>query len=310
MCHIPEQGFTSNEMATAVGVEGRSVRRNSPTLYNVAYIEKLFHDGREENLEQQVWGPFLAKNEMANPSIGYLLGKIRSFPDYDGLFEEAYDGRPVGMETLGSALAVYQRTLLSANSPFDRWRYGRESTALDSEARRGFDLFTGKAGCSACHLVNDEYALFTDNRLHNTGLGYQNSIGGASGPNRVTLAPGVFLDVDPEVIATVGEKPPADVGLYEVTEDPADRWKYRTPTLRNIALTGPYMHNGQFSTLEEVISFYNDGGVENEVLSPLIRPLKLDAQEQRELVAFLNALTGDNVDALVLDAFAAPVSDP
>ncbi len=310
MCHIPEQGFTSNEMATAVGVEGRSVRRNSPTLYNVAYITRLFHDGREENLEQQVWGPFLARNEMANPSIGYVLGKIRSFSDYDGLFEEAFDGRPVGMETLGMALAVYQRTLVSANSPFDRWRYGRDTTALDADAQRGFELFTGKAGCSSCHLVNRDYALFTDNKMHNTGLGYLNSIGEVSRPKRVTLAPGVFIDVDPEIIATVGEKPAADVGRYEVTENPADRWKYRTPTLRNIALTAPYMHNGLFSTLEEVIAFYNEGGVPNELQSPLIRPLNLDAREQQYLVAFMKSLTGENVDTLVLDAFAAPVGDP
>ncbi|MXX16136.1 MAG: photosynthetic protein synthase I [Gammaproteobacteria bacterium] len=310
MCHIPEQGFSNNEMATAVGVEGRSVRRNAPTLYNVAYMEKLFHDGREENLEQQIWAPFLDRNEMANPSVGYLLGKIRSFADYEGMFEEAFDGRPIGMETLGMAITSYERTLLSANSPFDRWFYGKDETALDDAARRGFSLFTGKAGCSSCHLVNRDHALFTDHRLHNAGLGFENSIGDAFKPSRVTLAPGVFLDVDPEVMASVGEKPPGDVGLYEITEDPADRWKFRTPTLRNVALTAPYMHNGQFSTLEEVVEFYNRGGVDHELLSPLIRPLGLDAGEQEDLVAFLHALTGDNVDALVLDAFAAPVGDP
>ena len=310
MCHIPEQGFSSNEMATAVGVEGRSVRRNAPTLYNVAYMDILFHDGREENLEQQIWSPFLARNEMANPSIGYLLGKIRSFPDYDGLFEQAFDGRPLGMETLGMALASYERTLLSAGSPFDRWFYGKDDTALDDAARRGFRLFTGKAACSSCHLVNTDHALFTDHRLHNAGLGFENSIGEAFKPSRVTLAPGVFLDVDPAVMASVGEKPAADVGRYEITEDPADRWKFRTPTLRNVALTAPYMHNGQFSTLEEVVAFYNRGGVAHELLSPLIRPLNLSDGEQEDLVAFLKSLTGDNVDALVLDAFAAPVGDP
>ncbi len=310
MCHIPEQGFSNNEMATAVGVEGRSVRRNAPTLYNIAYMEKLFHDGREENLEQQIWAPFLARNEMANPSVGYLLGKIRSFPDYDGMFERAFDGKPIGMETLGMAIASYERTLLSANSPFDRWFYGKDEAALDADARRGFSLFTGKAGCSSCHLVNRDHALFTDHRLHNAGLGYENSIGDAFKASRITLAPGVFLDVAPEVMASVGEKPPGDVGLYEITEDPADRWKFRTPTLRNVALTAPYMHNGQFSTLEEVVAFYNRGGVAHELLSPLIRPLGLDAGEQEDLVAFLHALTGDNVDTLVLDAFAAPVGDP
>ncbi|MEW8584160.1 MAG: cytochrome c peroxidase, partial [Candidatus Thiodiazotropha sp.] len=101
MCHVPEQGFTSNELAMAVGIEGRSVRRNSPTVYNSAYASLLFHDGREESLEQQVWGPLLARNEMANPSVGYVLQKIRDIDDYDGRFEAAFDGRGVSMETLG-----------------------------------------------------------------------------------------------------------------------------------------------------------------------------------------------------------------
>jgi cytochrome c peroxidase len=310
MCHIPDQGFTSNEMATAVGVEGRSVRRNSPTLYNIAYMDSLFYDAREDNLEQQIWSPFLSRNEMANPSIGYLLGKIRSFPDYDNLFEAAFKGRPVAMDTLGMALAAYQRTLVSGNSAFDRWHFGGEDDVITDEAKRGYDLFIGRAGCSNCHLINEDHALFTDNKLHNTGLGFENSIGSGSGPVRVTLAPGVFLNVDPDIVNTVGEKPPADLGRYEITEDPADRWKYRTPTLRNIALTAPFMHNGRFSSLNEVVAFYNRGGVPHDLQSSLIRPLGLTVQEQNDLVAFMETLTGDNADALVLDAFAAPVGDP
>ena len=129
MCHIPEQGFSNNEMRTAVGVEGRSVRRNAPSLYNVGYAKLLFHDGRENSLEQQVWGPLLAHNEMANPSIGYVLDKIKHSADYRGLFEKAFH-KPAGMETLGQALASYQRTLNSADSPFDRWYYGKQAQAL------------------------------------------------------------------------------------------------------------------------------------------------------------------------------------
>lgn len=181
---------------------------------------------------------------------------------------------------------------------------------ITDEAKRGYDLFIGRAGCSNCHLINEDHALFTDNKLHNTGLGFENSIGSASGPVRVTLAPGVFLNVDPDIVNTVGEKPPADLGRYEITEDPADRWKYRTPTLRNIALTAPFMHNGRFSSLNEVVAFYNRGGVPHDLQSSLIRPLGLTAQEQNDLVAFMETLTGDNADALVLDAFAAPVGDP
>lgn len=310
MCHIPEQGFTSNEMATAVGVEGRSVRRNAPTLYNAAYLIRLFHDGREHSLEQQIWGPLLARNEMANPAVGSVIEKIRGLPDYSGLFEAAFAGRGPTMETLGMALASYQRTLVSGGSAFDRWRYRGDQQAIGESARRGFGLFTGKAGCSACHLVGEDSALFTDNALHNTGVGYRESMDPKPESRAVMVAPGIRLQVPRSVIGSVSEPALGDLGLYEVTQDPADRWKYRTPSLRNVALTAPYMHNGSLGTLREVVEFYNAGGVPNEVLDPLIRPLGLSETEIDDLVAFLKALTGDNVNALVSDAFAAPVGDP
>ena len=309
MCHVPEQGFTNNELAMAVGFEGRSVRRNSSTIYNTAYFTRLFHDGREESLEQQVWGPFLAPNEMANPSVGAVISKIRRMPDYAGLFEAAFDGRGVSMETLGMALAVYQRALVSGNSPFDRWHYGGEQAALSESAKRGFEIFTGKANCSSCHTVGKDYALFTDDQLHNTGMGYRESMGIKPKTERVLLAPGVYVDVDRETIESVGLPRPPDLGLYEITQSPHDRWKYRTPTLRNVALTAPYMHNGSLSTLHDVVEFYNDGGVPNELLDPRVRPLGLNDEEIDDLVAFMRSLTGDNVDTIVADAFAAPVGD-
>ncbi|MEM8845150.1 MAG: cytochrome c peroxidase [Pseudomonadota bacterium] len=310
MCHIPEQGFTSNEISTAVGFEGRSVKRNSPTIYNIAFHTKLFHDGREDSLEQQVWQPLLAANEMANPSIGNVINKIKGIKEYDGLFENAFDGRGPTMETVGMALASYQRTLNSGNSRFDRWYYGGEKDALTEDEIAGFELFTGKANCSACHLVHDEYAKFTDDLMHNTGHGYAVSMGIKSETTRVQLAPGVFVDVDNEIIESVRQTPKKnDVGLYEVTQNPFDRWKFRTPGLRNIALTAPYMHDGDFGTLIEVVEFYNKGGVPNELLSPLIRPLDLTDEEMNQIVVFMEALTGDNVKTLVADAFAAPIGD-
>jgi cytochrome c peroxidase len=309
MCHVPEQGFTSNELAMAVGIEGRSVRRNSPTVYNTAYNKLLFHDGREETLEQQAWGPLLAKNEMANPSIGYVLNKVRQIEDYQGLFEAAFDGKGVSMETLGKALASYQRTLVSADSPFDRWRYAGDTTAVSDSVKRGFALFSGKAGCIACHAVGQQSALFMDDQLHNTGIGYRESMGIVPDKQRVTVAPGVSIDIDRAIIDQVGKKPATDVGRYEVTQNPHDRWKYKTPSLRNVALTAPYMHNGSLSTLAEVVDFYDQGGVPNELLDPLIRPLALTDQEKADLVEFMQSLTGSNVDTLVADAFAAPVGD-
>jgi len=308
MCHIPEQGFTSQEQATAIGIEGRTVRRNAPTIYNVAYLEKLFHDGRESSLENQVWGPFLAANEMGNPSVGSVVNKIKMLPDYRGMFEKSFRRGP-SMETVGQAIASYERTLISGNSPFDRWRYGDGKNALTSQARLGFELFTGKAGCSGCHTIGEKTALFTDNQMHNTGLGYRASMQKTSTKQRVQLAPGIAVDMDSEAIGLVGEAKPNDLGLYEVTQNPADRWKYKTPSLRNVALTAPYMHNGGLPSLRDVVQFYNHGGEPNENLTPLIKPLGLSDAEVDALVEFLNALTGDNIESLVSDAYAAPVGD-
>jgi len=309
MCHIPEQGFTSNELQTAVGVEGRTVRRNSPTLYNVAYFRTLFHDARENRLEQQIWGPMLARNEMGNPSVGVVIDKIKGIPDYDALFEVAFEGKGPTMETVGGAIASYQRALLSADSPFDRWHFAGEDNALGNAARRGFRLFTGKAGCAACHILQPEHALFTDDRLHNTGIGYRASMSVEPPTQKLQVAPGVEVEVERAVFASAAERPPNDLGRYEVTLDPEDRWKYKTPSLRNVALTAPYMHDGSLESLRTVVDFYNGGGVPNPLLDPLIRPLGLSPPEAEDLTAFLGSLTGSNVNALISDAFAAPVGD-
>ena len=308
MCHVPEQGFTSNEMATAVGIEGRTVRRNSPTLYNIAYARSLFHDSRETTLEQQIWAPLLAHNEMANPSIGYVIEKINNSADYNGLFKEAF-GKEPSMETVGMAIASYERTLNSANSAFDRWYYGKDKQALDAKAQRGFQLFNGKANCSSCHSITRNHALFTDNNNHNTGIGYAEAMGKTDKTQRVQVAPGVYVEVAATVITAVAETKPNDLGRYEVTQKPEDRWKYKTPSLRNVSLTAPYMHNGTFATLQQVVEFYNRGGIANENLDPLIKPLNLTALEIADLTAFLESLTGDNVKELVADAFAAPIGD-
>ncbi|MFQ5666901.1 MAG: cytochrome c peroxidase, partial [Candidatus Binatia bacterium] len=310
MCHVPEQGFTSNELATAVGIEGQTVRRNAPTLYNVAFATLLFHDGRESRLEQQVWGPLLAANEMGNPSIGYVLDKIERLPGYRALFKAAFDDRRATMETVGMALASYERMLLSANSAFDRWYFGKEEGALSPAAKRGFQLFRGKARCANCHEVADGSALFTDQGLHNTGIGYRQTMGAPLQTEKLQVAPGTFLSFDPAVIAASAERPLHDLGRYEITGDPDDRWKYKTPTLRNIALTAPYMHNGSLGTLRDVVDFYNRGGIANELRDPLIQPLGLSEGEIGDLVAFLRSLTGDNVGAIVADALAVPVGDP
>ncbi len=308
MCHIPEQGFSSNEMATAVGIEGRTVRRNSPTLYNVAYAKLLFHDGRENTLEQQVWGPFLAHNEMGNPSVGHVVDKIKSLEDYQGLFEKNYSTEP-NMLNIGQAIASYERSLNSADSAFDRWHFGKQQDAVNTSVKKGYELFVGKAGCATCHSIDENYALFSDHQLHNTGVGYQESMGVSAKTQKIQIAPGVFVNVDRQSLESILEKKAGDLGQYEITQNPQDRWKYKTPTLRNINLTGPYMHNGSLSTLGDVVKFYNQGGVKNEGLDLLVKPLHLDNKEISNLVDFLKALTGSNVNQLVSDSYAAPIGD-
>ena len=248
------------------------------------------------------------KNEMANPSIAYVLDKINQAADYKNLFEQAF-GRGPSMETVGMALASYQRTLNSANSAFDRWYYGKDTQALNKTAQLGLQLFKGKAGCSACHSIDEKTALFTDNKTHNTGIGYTESMAKTPAKQRIQVAPGVFLDVDTEAINSVAENKPNDLGRYEITQNPKHRWHYRTPSLRNVSLTKPYMHNGSLATLKDVVDFYNRGGAQNENLDPLIKPLHLTEPEIEQLVVFLQALTGDNVSELVSDAYAAPVGD-
>ena len=307
-CHLPDQGYTSHELQTPVGIEGRTVRRNAPSLLNVGLLSPLFHDGREARLEQQVWAPLLASNEMGNPSIGAVLERLQGLPEYQGRFEAAFGGQGPGMETLGAALAAYERTLLAADSDFDRWRYDGQPDALSPAARRGFALFTGKAGCSGCHTVGARAALFTDQAFHNTGIGYRQSMTKAP-DNAVLVAPGTSLQVAPDAVSASSEARPNDLGRYEITGDPADRWRFRTPGLRNVALTAPYMHDGSLPSLSAVVAFYNAGGVPNEGLDPRIKPLGLDDQEQTALVAFLESLTSHELPVLVRDAFAAPIGD-
>jgi cytochrome c peroxidase len=197
---------------------------------------------------------------------------------------------------------------VSGNSPFDRWRYGGDETADSAEAKRGFEVFAGKGGCAGCHLVGEPYALFTDQGLHDTGIGYREPRESAGGRPRMQIAPGELIELHPDAGAL--PTPGADLGRYEITGDPADRWKFKTPTLRNVALTAPYMHDGSLPTLAAVIDYYDGGGRPHDGLDARVRPLGLTAEEKGALVKFLESLTGENVPALVADALAAPVGDP
>ncbi len=310
MCHVPEQGFTNNELATPVGVEGRSLRRNAPTILNSAFLEDIFQDGREISLENQPLSPLLSRDEMANPSIGWLIRKIEGLDDYGGLFEKAFGGGPTP-ERIGEAIASWERSMVAGDSPFDRWRYGGDEGALTAEQRAGFELFTGRAGCVSCHPIGPQSALFTDHSYHDTGIGYLGSEGTprSSGTVPVQIAPGVTFPVDREVVESVGNERPVDLGRFEVTLHKSDMYRFRTPSLRNVAVTAPYMHNGSLATLDDVIRFYDRGGVPHPGLDPLIKPLDLTESEIESLASFLESLTSPDLRALEADARSASVGN-
>lgn len=303
MCHVPEQGFTQRELRTSVGVEGRFVKRNAPALYNVGYRRVLFHDGREDSLENQIWQPLLQHNEMANPSIGVVLATIENAQDYSGLFDAAFE-QGLTAETLGMALASYQRGLVSGNSPFDRWYFGNEDS-LSPDARDGWKVFRD-AGCVTCHTVERDFAHFSNDQFYDTGIGYARSMGIGLERKPVRLAPGV------SVVPTVSFETAVanDLGRYEATGRSSDRWLFRVPSLRNVALTPPYMHDGSFSDLESVIAWYNQGAVAHPGLDPRITPLNLSDVQIAKLLTFLESLTGSNVASLEADGRSAVIGDP
>ena len=304
-CHLPHEGFTVTERATPLGHEDMILRRNAPTLLNVAYQRSLFHDGRQASLEEQALEPFTVEDELANPSLDVVIERIRRLPDYDGLFEEAF-GEGVSPRTIGQAISTYERTLLAADSAFDRWRYGGDEDALGPLARQGFDLFTGKAGCVACHVLDEREALFMDHLFHDDGVGWMPSQD--SGAKRIMTPRGlpVYADLnDPDAVAT-----PSDMGRMEVTKVFVDMFRYRTPSLRNVELTAPYMHNGSFETLEDVVAYYGDGGFRHFGIDPLVRDLDLVESERAALVAFLKSLTAGNIEALIAEAQSEATAEP
>ncbi|MFT6408235.1 MAG: cytochrome c peroxidase [Arenicella sp.] len=308
MCHIPEQGFTSNELARPVGFEGRAIKRNAPTILNIVFASRLFWDARENQLVQQAWSPLLASNEMNNASIGVVIDTIKGDSEYLSLFDKAFQQTP-DMINIGEAIAQYERSLIAGNSRFDQWLYAQQEDALSKQEIAGYRLFIGKAACSSCHTINANDALFTDQDLHNTGLGYSNSMAKPADTVTVQLAPGITAQMKQSVIQTVGGIKKNDLGRYEVTTRPADRWKFKTPSLRNVELTAPYMHDGSFKSLSDVVAFYSRGGIKHSLLSPLIRPLNLNLQQQNQIVSFLKTLTGSDVRTLVADGLAAPIGD-
>ena len=290
MCHVPEQAFTVNEIRTAVGMEGVSLRRSAPTLLNVAYATPMFHDGRAKTLEDQALQPLLEDDEMANPDIETVMHRINAMKEYHEPYKKAFGNTRATPERTARALAAYERTLIAANSPFDRWHYGKDANAMSATARRGFALFV-KNGCASCHTMGEKNALFSDGQFHNTGVQARTE---ALNKQSVTytLVPGLQSTMDPETLARIGVPDQDDLGRYEVTKQRRDLRAFKTPTLRNVSVTGPYMHDGSLTTLGDVLDFYAAGGIPSDkAQDPLIQPFAMAAQDREDLLAFLNALT-------------------
>jgi cytochrome c peroxidase len=295
MCHVPEEGFASNASQRALGIEGKSLRRNSPSLLNVTWQTSLFHDGRETSLSTQAWMPLLHPDEMANPSTGHVLQRIRGMGDYDGQFERVFRGAGPSMDTLGAAIAAFEATLVAADSRFDRWRFGRQGSALSDVEKLGFGIFSGKGRCTVCHLVGEKDALLADGKFHVTGAGPAAPAGRAF---IVPLAPGVQTVLTDADLVDYSPHVPPDLGRFEITLDPADRYAFKTPSLRNVARSAPYMHDGSLATLEEVVDFYDRGGGDVPGKSDALSPLGLGAEDKRALVAFLRSLDGVDLHSL------------
>jgi cytochrome c peroxidase len=277
-CHIPEHAFTVNAGTVAFGRGGQALRRNSPTLLNAELASTFFHDGRAGTLEEQVWFPLLSQSEMWNPSAESVVGRLRYRRDYAELFRRAFGDEGVTRKNIAVAIAAYERTLVAAGSRFDRWFYGKQADALTVEEQAGFTVFNW-SGCNACHTVDAMHATFTDNRFRNTGVEWAR-IGGELGPKKT----------DP------------DLGRFEISGRPEDRHAFRTPSLRNVALTAPYMHDGSLQTLREVVEWYDRGGSRDPGKDPMVRPLRLSEAQKRQLEAFLRSLTSDNVATLARTA--------
>jgi cytochrome c peroxidase len=261
-CHDPGHGFAyAGDVSTGVG--GKKGTRNSPTTINVAYYTTQFWDGRENTLEKQAEGPVQSPAEMAH-SLAGVVARLTNDPRYVTAFERAYGAGPVTFEKVEKSIAAYERTVVVGNSPFDRWHFGADQHAVDKMVKRGFEVFrrADKGNCASCHVIAQHYALFTDNEFHNIGVGVRSGA-------------------------------PTDLGRYEVTHSDRDRGAFKTPSLRNIAETAPYMHDGSLDTLVQVIDFHAAGGNANPWLDSKIRKLHLTTREKADVVAFLKSLSGE-----------------
>ena len=265
-CHDPEAGFADPNQFSE-GVDGKKCGRQAPPVMNAAYFTTQFWDGRADDLEEQAGGPVENPVEMAFTHEG-VVERVSADPGYVEMFKNAWGDVPITFEMAAKSIASFERTVLVGNSPFDRYLFGGDETAMSEEAIRGLELFSDpkKGNCEVCHTINEEegYALFTDNKFHNLGVGA-------------------------EIDGTL-----SDIGRFEISQVEAEQGAFKTPHLRNISDSAPYMHDGHLKPLKEVLDFYIGAGNSNDFRDEEIKELDhLDAQERTELIAFMEALTGE-----------------
>lgn len=281
-CHIPGKVFTDDK-PLAVGIEQRRGTRNTPTLINSGYNAAQFWDGRRASLEEQVLDPFVNPNEHGLPNQNELVRRIHTDKTYPSMFKKVFgDESSVTPAHVNQALASFARSLTAGDSPADRYLFGGDNAALSADQRRGLELFRGRAQCTACHTIGEHNALFTDHDYHSLSIGFDRLAPKLAGlTQRIAKTPRAELD---QLILSDADV--AALGRFVITLNPKDIGKFKTPSLRNVALTAPYMHDGSVMTLE--------GAVETEIYYRGLqanRPLILTPQEKLDLVEFLRALT-------------------
>ena len=254
-CHDPQRGWTDNQPVSA-GIHGGKGTRSAPTVVNSTYHLVQFWDGRAKNLEEQALGPITNPIEMGMGSHDEMISTLTNIQAYRPLFQKAFGDPNITKEKVAMAIASFERTVLGGNSKFDSYSNG-DKTAMNESEVRGRELFFGKANCTRCHVGSN----FTDSDFHNLGVGMK--------------------------------KPKPDLGRFDHTKDPKDKGAFKTPGVRDITRTAPYMHDGSMATLEEVVELYDRGGEANALLDVKMVKLNLTPQEKTDLVNFMKALDSD-----------------
>ena len=288
-CHDPARAFTDGR-PVSIGVKGRTGQRNAPTILNALYNAAQFWDGRTKTLEEQAALPITNPSEMGQPSLEAAVAQLAALPEYEQAFRRVF-GRPINGTDVVRAIASYERTQFSFDSPFDHYMAG-DKTAISDSARRGWDLFNMKARCNKCHALREDKrdpTFFIDKDFHNIGIGIiRHNVVALSCKAEQEIDSGKIIDVDQAAI----QSETSVVGRFLVTKKEKDIASFKTPNLRNVLVTAPYFHDGSQATLWDVVDHYNHGdGTQDPWLDEDMQPLALSESEIDDVVAFLATLT-------------------